>query len=239
MHRRSLLASAGLLLAASPARAAAAGPVLVELFTSQGCSSCPRADAALARLVERNDILPLAFHVTYWDRLGWRDTLGDARFDQRQRWYASLFGTGPYTPQAVIAGEIDLVGSDGRLEQALELARANRIPARVEFADGLTALLPALPVAGEVRLSAVAFDAHHRVRIERGENAGREIDYVNTVRALADLGTWDGSERRASLAEVAAGGRGLALMAQETATGRIVALGRRDPPRSAEPAMTL
>ena len=118
--------------------AAEPGPVLVELFTSQGCSSCPRADAALARLVDRADVLPLAFHVTYWDRLGWRDTLGNAEFDQRQRWYAGLLGTGAYTPQAVVAGEIDLVGSDPRLEDALEIARTRRMPARIEFAGDLT-----------------------------------------------------------------------------------------------------
>src|SRR5690242_16468532 len=109
MQRRHLLA-APVLLAAARAQAEPAGPVLVELFTSQGCSSCPRADAALARLAARADVLPLAFHVTYWDRLGWRDTLGDSRFDERQRWYDGLLGTSAYTPQAVVAGEIDLVG---------------------------------------------------------------------------------------------------------------------------------
>ena len=187
MQRRPFLAAASVALAAGPISAAEPGPVLVELFTSQGCSSCPRADAALARLVGRDDVLPLAFHVTYWDRLGWRDTLGNAEFDQRQRWYAGLLGTGAYTPQAVVAGEIDLVGSDPRLEDALEIARTRRMPARIEFADDVTAMLPEFAVAGEVQLLAIGFDPHRSVRIERGENAGAEIDYVNAVRSLADL----------------------------------------------------
>ena len=182
MQRRPFLAAASVALAAGPIGAAEPGPVLVELFTSQGCSSCPRADAALARLVGRDDVLPLAFHVTYWDRLGWRDTLGNAEFDRRQRWYAGLLGTGAYTPQAVVAGEIDLVGSDPRLEDALEIARTRRMPARIEFAGDVTALLPEIAVADEVRLVAIGFDPRRSVRIERGENAGAEIDYVNAVR---------------------------------------------------------
>ena len=226
MQRRPFLAAASVALATRPLGAAEPGPVLVELFTSQGCSSCPRADAALARLVDRDDVLPLAFHVTYWDRLGWRDTLGNAEFDQRQRWYAGLLGTGAYTPQAVVAGEIDLVGSDPRLEDALEIARTRRMPARIEFAGDLTATLPEIALAGEVQLVAIGFDPRRSVRIERGENAGAEIDYVNAVRALADLGSWDGSAREVRLGAVAAGDRGLALIAQETATGRIVAIGR-------------
>lgn len=226
MRRRQLLASAAVALATVPADAADVGPVLIELFTSQGCNSCPRADVALARLSTRSDVLPLAFHVTYWDRLGWRDTLGDPRFDARQHWYSGLLGTGAYTPQAVVAGEIDLVGSDPRLEEAVAIARDQRMPARIGIDDGVMAILPALTLGGEVRLTALGFDPHHRVAIGRGENAGREIDYVNAVRSIADLGGWDGSPRRVRLGSVAAGGRGLALVAQESATGRIVASGR-------------
>ena len=226
MRRRQLFTSAAAALVAARADATEVGPVLIELFTSQGCNSCPRADAALAGLASRSDVLPLAFHVTYWDRLGWRDTLGDPRFDARQRWYSGLLGTGAYTPQAVVAGEIDLVGSDPRLEEAVEIARGHRMPAPIAIDDGVTAMLPALDIATEVRLTAVAFDRQVRVEIGRGENAGREIDYVNAVRSIADLGPWDGAARRVSLGGVAAGGRGLALIAQETATGRVVALGR-------------
>ena len=227
MHRRSLLAA----LAAAPlvARTATAAPVpvLIELFTSQGCNSCPRADAALARLAARPDVLPLAFHVTYWDRLGWRDTLGDGRFDQRQRWYGSLLGTGAYTPQAVVAGELDLVGSDPRLEQALALVAARRMPATIAIGGDAVAVLPEVEATAPLRLTALGFDPHHKVAIGRGENAGREIDYVNAVRSIADLGPWDGGSRSVSLGAVAAGGRGLVLLAQDPGTGRIAALGHR------------
>ena len=227
MHRRSLLAG----LAAAPLVArtanAAPAPVLVELFTSQGCNSCPRADAALARLAGRPDVLPLAFHVTYWDRLGWRDTLGDGRFDQRQRWYGSLLGTGAYTPQAVVAGELDLVGSDPRLEQAVALVAARRMPATIAIGGDAVAVLPEVEATAPLRLTALGFDPHHKVAIGRGENAGREIDYVNAVRSIADLGPWDGGSRSVSLGAVAAGGRGLVLLAQDPGTGRIAALGHR------------
>ena len=227
MHRRSLLAA----LAAAPlvARTATAAPVpvLIELFTSQGCNSCPRADAALARLAARPDVLPLAFHVTYWDRLGWRDTLGDGRFDQRQRWYGSLLGTGAYTPQAVVAGELDLVGSDPRLEQAVALVAARRMPATIAIGGDAVAVLPEVEATAPLRLTALGFDPHHKVAIGRGENAGREIDYVNAVRSIADLGPWDGGSRSVSLGAVAAGGRGLVLLAQDPGTGRIAALGHR------------
>ena len=97
--------------------------------------------------------------------------------------------------------------------------------ARIEFVDA-TAMLPEIGVAGGTRLVAIGFDPRRSVRIERGENAGAEIDYFNAVRSLADLGPWDGSAREVGLDVVAAGGRGLALIAQETATGRIVAIGR-------------
>ena len=98
MQRRSLLSLAAAAALAPRAANAARGPVLVELFTSQGCSSCPSADAAFAGLLQRPDLIPIAFHVTYWDRLGWRDTLGDAAFTERQQWYAGLLGKGLYTP---------------------------------------------------------------------------------------------------------------------------------------------
>jgi hypothetical protein len=228
VQRRSLLASAGLILAAGTARGAGSGPVLVELFTSQGCSSCPPADSAFARLLDRPDVLPLAFHVTYWDRLGWRDTLGDPAFTERQHWYAGILGRGVYTPQMVLAGELDLVGSDPRLDRALDLVRRQRPTLPIEIAADAVARLPDAAVEGDLRLTAIGYDPHHRVAIERGENAGRSIDYYNTVRALTDLGDWDGKAARVDLGAVAVAHPGLALIAQDRATGRVAALGVLD-----------
>ena len=227
MRRRPLLAMAAASMLAPRPGNAAAGTVLAELFTSQGCSSCPSADAAFGRLLMRPGVIALAFHVTYWDRLGWRDTLGDGRFDQRQRWYGSLLGTGAYTPQAVVAGELDLVGSDPRLEEAVALVAARRMPAAIAIGGDAVAVLPEVEATAPLRLTALGFDPHHKVAIGRGENAGREIDYVNAVRSIADLGPWDGASRRVSLGAVAAGGRGLVLLAQDPGTGRIAALGHR------------
>ena len=121
MKRRQLLAAAPLLGVGARASAGQAAPVLVELFTSQGCSSCPPADQLLASLAARPDVLALAFHVTYWDRLGWPDTFGSPQFTERQQAYAARLGGGLYTPEAVIGGELALVGSDPRIAAAVDL----------------------------------------------------------------------------------------------------------------------
>src|SRR3954453_15603537 len=112
LHRALLVALA---LAATPAAAAPSAPVLVELFTSEGCDSCPPADAVLARLLGREDVLPLEFHVTYWDSLGWPDPFGDQAFTARQRAYARWLGTSTvYTPQMMVGGITDAEGSERR-----------------------------------------------------------------------------------------------------------------------------
>ncbi len=229
MQRRSLLGAASAAALARPARASSPALVLVELFTSQGCSSCPSADASFARLVGRADVLPLAYHVTYWDRLGWRDTLGDPAFTERQRWYADLLGRGLYTPQLVIGGELDLVGSDPRLEQALELVAGQRRPVPLDL-DGAGIALPALPLANAARLLGIGFEPLRRVSIGAGENAGATIDYHNAVRALVDLGAWDGTRQQIALPSGLTIYPDLAVLAQDPSTGRVVALGRRTVP---------
>lgn len=205
-------------------------PVLVELFTSQGCSSCPPADDAFALLADRPDVVALAFHVTYWDRLGWRDTFGDERFTERQRTYASWLGTGQvYTPQAVVAGEVHLVGSDSRLEALVARVRERSMPTPIRIAADGQVLLPALAEPAEATLWAAAYDDSGTIRIERGENAGRTITYRNIVRELADLGAWDGPEYTLRLPEPLAnhGVGGLVVVAQEPGLGTIRALGHR------------
>lgn len=234
MQRRSLMLTASMAALAGPVRAAPSPPVLVELFTSQGCSSCPSADAVFAGLVDRPDVLPLAYHVTYWDRLGWRDTLGDPEFDRRQRWYGGILGKGLYTPQMVIAGELDLVGSDSRLERAIDLVARQRRPAVIEIDSAGRVRLPELDDVDDVGLVGVGFDPYHRVAIERGENAGSQIDYRNTARIVRDLGPWP--ERSLDLPAALTMFPGLAVIAQDRVSGRVVALGRRLP---ATPAVTL
>jgi hypothetical protein len=208
--------------------AAQDAPVLVELFTSQGCSSCPPADALFGELARRGDVVALAFHVTYWDRLGWKDSFGAEAWTDRQRDYAGLLGTrGLYTPQMVVAGRLDAVGSDRRrVVAAVDLARSQAPAAAIAFDDHGRARLPTLQLDRPVRLLRADFTDQAEVEIGRGENAGRTITYHRIVRALADLGPWDGQAR--SL-EVPAGG-GFALIAQDPASGAVVALGQRPRP---------
>jgi hypothetical protein len=192
------LAAAALSLAAalfSPAAALAAepAPVVVELFTSQGCDSCPPADALLDELAAQPGILPLSFHVTYWDRLGWPDTFGLEASTDRQRRYARQLGLdGLYTPQMVIGGRLDALGSQrGRVLAAIDLVRSHPQPGpaigvaagRLELAAGADA-----PCA----LWLIGFDRAQDVAIGRGENRGRTIRYRNVVRSIVDLGVWDG-----------------------------------------------
>jgi hypothetical protein len=217
------------LLSASPSAAGQSPPVLVELFTSEGCSSCPPADRVLQELSRRADVLPLAFHVTYWDRLGWPDTLGDSRFDQRQRAYAKLLGSsGVYTPQMVIQGRVDVVGSEHDRVLAVLDRVHERAPAAPITFDGDHALLPAHSLEHPAHLWLAAFDAHHTIPVTRGENAGRTLEHANAVRDFIELGSWDGVARAVDLPLErlrSAGRTGLALVAQDDQTGGVIALG--------------
>jgi hypothetical protein len=227
MLDRALLVT--LALAATPAAAAPSAPVLVELFTSEGCDSCPPADAVLARLVGRDDVLPLEFHVTYWDRLGWPDTFGDQAFTDRQWAYARRRGTMTvYTPQMMVGGVTDVEGSDApRLLDAIRALQAAGAATPIALADG-RASLPETALERPAELWLAAYDAHHQVAVERGENAGRTLDHHNVVRELAKLGSWDGHARTLDLPldRLRREGRaGVAVAAQDPQTGRVVAVG--------------
>jgi hypothetical protein len=216
-----------------PSIAAEPAPVVVELFTSQGCSSCPPADEVLAELTRQKGVLPLSFHVTYWDRLGWPDTFGLEASTDRQEDYARRLGlSGLYTPQMVIGGRLDAVGSQRRrVLDAIELLRSHREPGpAIRIADGRLELgASAVPC----RLWLMAFDRKHDVAIKRGENGGRTIRYQNVVRAILDLGLWDGQPGRLVLPldRVAAERRdAIAVLVQRQSDGAIVAAERVDLP---------
>ena len=214
------------LLGGHPA-AAEPAPVLVELFTSQGCSSCPPADRLLGELARRDDVVALAYHVTYWDRLGWPDTFGAPAWTDRQRAYARLLGAGGvYTPQIVVAGRLDVVGSDrSRVLAAVELARERAPAAAITFEDG-RALLPALSLDQPARLLLAAFTGRADVPIGRGENRGLTLESHRIVRSLFDLGPWGGAARTLPLPALPADADGFALLAQDPASGGVVALGQ-------------
>jgi hypothetical protein len=151
-------------------------PVVVELFASQGCDSCPPADAVLGELGSRPDVLPLTYHVTHWDRPGWPDTFGLEASTERQRDYAGLLARdGLYTPQMVIGGRIDVVGSQReRVHEAIELLTAHRRPGLpIAIEDGRLRLGAGPP--GDATIWLFGVDLEHEVWIQRGENRGRVI----------------------------------------------------------------
>lgn len=227
--RRAFLLRAG--LAAVVLQAAAAGAAerplgVVELFTSQGCSSCPPADVVLAELATRGDIVALAYHVDYWDYLGWRDTMGSAENTRRQRDYSAGFGSGSvYTPQAVINGRVhvngaDRISVDGAIERMADTADGLTVDVSVSR-DGDSIIIETGPAPGRKRnahLVLVYFDRVQTVEIKRGENSGKTVTYWNAVTGIQTVGMWHGTARRYELpvSEIARkGSGGCAVLLQE------------------------
>ncbi|MBD2767611.1 DUF1223 domain-containing protein [Hymenobacter sp. BT664] len=173
-------------------------PVVVELFTSEGCSSCPAADAALRELETSQsltgvEVIALGQHVDYWNRLGWKDPFSSPEFTERQREYAKGFGEGTYTPQAVVNGTYEFVGSSQELaETVLKAAKAPRATVSLaRAANGALAVnvsqLPAGTKAADVLLALT--EAGLSSQVGRGENSGRLLRHASVVRALRPLGT--------------------------------------------------
>ncbi|MFC0401412.1 DUF1223 domain-containing protein [Paraburkholderia rhizosphaerae] len=192
---RSLFASL-ILAVALPVAAAPARPVVLELFTSEGCSSCPPADAYLSELSQtRSDVLPLAFHVTYWNNLGWKDPYSLDIATQRQADYASRFGDGSYTPELVVDGAKDLVGSDrGAAEAAIRDAAAKASTAATVSAvrNGNVINVTVGAGTGNARVLLVGYDPQHVTPVGRGENSGRTLKEANIVRSFQPIGEWSG-----------------------------------------------
>jgi hypothetical protein len=211
----ALILGLGLAFAAGPA-GAGSRPVVVELFTSQGCSSCPPADRLLGELARRADVVALGFHISYWDRLGWRDPLSSRASTERQRDYDRRFTDGTvYTPQIVVDGTIEMVGSNRRaVLAAVEKAGAAgpAAVAPVSFAaDRHSVAIGAGAGKGEIVL--VRFTQRRTTHIGAGENSGRVADDFNGVEHLAHLGAWDGTSRTFPI-EPPGPGEGLALLVQ-------------------------
>jgi hypothetical protein len=201
----------GIGLGATPA-GADPRPVVVELFTSQGCSSCPPADALLGELARRGDVLALGFHISYWDRLGWKDPLSNEGSTDRQKAYARRFGGRIYTPQIVVEGASEMVGSDRTaVSAALREARPEANAPVTFAADRRSVAIGPGDGKGEVVL--VRFVRHRTTDVANGENAGRVLADANGVEALATLGTWDGSNLKFAI-EPPGIGEGLAVLVQ-------------------------
>jgi hypothetical protein len=200
---------------------------VVELFTSQGCSACPPADALLAELAQDDGVIALAYHVDYWNYLGWADPFASAVNTRRQREYAAAFDArAVYTPQLVINGTEAVVGS--RRAEALEavsLALAAQMPLDVSIMRDPTGLVATI-MAGQgfsepARILFVVYEAPTRIAITRGENAGRSFVYHNAVRTMLPLGTMAGGERSWRMPD-AEGAGGVAILAQAMDGGRIL-----------------
>lgn len=185
------------LRAGSPEEGAAQGPVVVELFTSEGCASCPSADAVLADLARRPDVIAMSLHVDYWDHLGWKDTLGLPGHTRRQKAYQKTMGTGYlYTPQAVIQGTSQTVGSDRPAIERL-IAKAATLPhlrlALRDTPDGRVLDIGEGPYQGmPATVWLCPLQARADVAVERGENAGKTLTYEWVVRGWTKLGQWSG-----------------------------------------------
>ena len=225
MIRAGRIAAALSLLLASAGVAAAGPRAVVELFTSEGCSSCPPADAYLAELAERDDVLALAYHVDYWDYLGWRDTLGRQENTERQRAYAEARGDRRvFTPQMIVNGSRSYVGS--RSDQIAEAIAGSALPVPVDVRRTPDATI-------EIRIGGGREAGHRRttvrfvrykhqetVAITRGENAGKRIEYRNVVTSIRTIGMWKGEAVTVNLPaeEVMSGGSdGCAVIVQEDA----------------------
>ncbi|WP_316230496.1 DUF1223 domain-containing protein [Bradyrhizobium sp. SZCCHNR1051] len=211
----------------SPSVAAVDRPVVIELFTSQGCSSCPPANAYLNELVrQRRDVLPLAFHVTYWDRLGWKDPFSLPAATDRQARYGSRFGDGSYTPEIVVDGVTGHVGSNrAEVGAAIDRARgASATAAPVKLArNGDKLAVEVGGGEGRGRVVLVGFDHRHETAIRRGENDGRTLEELNVVRSVRTLGDWSGTALR--LTEPMPEGEDAAVLL-ESPEGRIVGAAR-------------
>lgn len=205
-------------------------PVVVELFTSQGCSSCPPADAFLGELAAVPGVIALSMHVDYWDYIGWKDVFASPENTARQRRYAkSLANRYVYTPQMVVDGNADVVGSrTGDVVDLIEAAAAAAKPLRLSFTQeaGGAVVIPAGPAPDEgATVWLAVYDDAHDTEILRGENSGQTLRYYNVVREMEQIGTWTGEELRlpVDLAAAAARGRdGCAIIVQAGASGRVL-----------------
>ncbi|TCK23454.1 hypothetical protein EV667_3280 [Ancylobacter aquaticus] len=218
------------LLCASISRAAAETvvtperqPVVVELFTSQGCSSCPPANANLIALAARDDVLALSFSVTYWDYLGWKDVFGRREYTERQVTYEPKLGqSGPFTPQMVVDGRASAIGFDlAQMRQLIGASPRKRGPTLTLAPERVGIGAAALRAPSDVWL--VWYDPGVvQVPVRRGENSGRTLPHSHVVHNLVRLGGWDGRATSFTTRATPAGLKA-AILVQESGGGPVIA----------------
>jgi hypothetical protein len=232
MVSRLKLSLAALGMAALMQPALAEQPrAVVELFTSQGCSSCPPADALLVEFARQPDIVALSFPVNYWDYLGWKDTLAHAAFTSRQKAYAhGRSDRQVFTPQVIVNGKKSCVGSDrAQIEKAIQVTSKGRSTLPVDVAlqeqDGTVAVtVNETPdtTEREAQVWVMPVLKTHTVPIGRGENRGKTITYANVVRGLTRIGDWHGGSARfeVPLETARQGGDGYVVLLQTSQEDR-------------------
>lgn len=228
LNRMSALAASAALLMIAPAAAAEVRDhprAVLELFTSQGCDSCPQADARLSELRNQPDVIALAYHVDYWDYIGWKDTFGNAANSERQKSYAQSWGTSRiYTPELVVNGAKGVIAShEDDVNQAVGAASLS-VPVEIKVGTNMLEVSVApLAGAGEAVVWLVTFKDHAQVAIDKGENAGKTMNYTQIVTGRQMLGIWDpatGTHLKLPLAELMTdGANGAAILVQTDKSG--------------------
>ncbi len=218
-------------LAEAQAAGDAAPPTVVELFTSQGCSSCPPADRLLGEMAGEDNVVALAFHVNYWDRLGWPDPFATQWGTDRQNAYSRSFRGYAYTPQMVIDGAIDAVGSRyAEVANAMLKSRngaAERITVGLDWKaeEGILSIsLPDRPAPAGTGVWLVRYLGARQTEVPRGENAGRTLVEANIVQSMDYLGPWPagGGKIDTPVEPPWVAGDGLAVLVQVEGPGAIL-----------------
>jgi hypothetical protein len=233
IRRAGCLAAFGALLMWPAAFAGEAKqPVFVELYTSQGCSSCPQADVILGELQKRNDVVALSFSIDYWDYTGWKDTLATHENTLRQQAYEkTLPSHRVYTPQMVIDGVRDVVGNQRRevvdaINKRVEATQGKRLPISItQKGDEIQVKIGAAPSSGHSGTVWLAHTLSSRtVNIAKGENSGRVITYHNIVRGFSAVGKWSGQPMTLELPTQGVQGEitdGVAVWVQQGGSGPV------------------
>ncbi len=229
MRRRDFLGdflAAGLATTLAPAARGATVPAVLELFTSEGCSSCPPADALLGVLAREPGIIALAWHVDYWNGLGWHDPYSSPLATQRQQRYAAQLRDEVYTPALVVNGARMVVGSDAAaVRTAIGATGGFAVPVTLRR-DGAAASAEIGPAGRPVSALLATYDPQRATAVGAGENGGQRLVEYHIVRDATTLGAWDGARRRIALPPIAPG-RGAVLLLQ---TEDLVVRGAADLP---------
>src|ERR1039458_10616817 len=215
----ALMGPASALAVDTPSRA-----TVVELYTSEGCSSCAPAEAQIGRLAMQDGVIALAFHVDYWDSLGWRDRFGLPEAVARQQQYAhALHLSTVYTPQLVIDGQRDVVGGGDGIGAGS--GRKPGVPLEISVRDhNLVVALGAQPTPGPCDVLLLGYLPEAVSKVTRGENAGHELHELNIVRSIRKLGTWQGESKTYSVPLTAspADATGVVVLVQQPDQGAII-----------------